>query len=33
MKQEIKGNILSPLPLILVGAPVNGKSNFLVLPL
>ncbi|MFX0108551.1 MAG: flavin reductase family protein [Candidatus Hodarchaeota archaeon] len=31
MKQEIDGNILSPLPIALVGSLVNGKPNYLVI--
>jgi flavin reductase (DIM6/NTAB) family NADH-FMN oxidoreductase RutF len=31
MKEEIKGNILSPLPIALVGAMVDGKPNYLVI--
>ncbi len=31
MKQELKGNLLSPLPIALVGAMVNGRPNFLVI--
>ncbi|MFW9975290.1 MAG: flavin reductase family protein [Candidatus Thorarchaeota archaeon] len=31
MKEEIKGNILNPLPVALVGALVNGKPNYLVI--
>ena len=30
-KREIEGNLLSPLPVILVGAQVNGKPNYLVI--
>ena len=30
-KQEVRGNLLSPLPVALVGALVNGKPNFLVI--
>jgi flavin reductase (DIM6/NTAB) family NADH-FMN oxidoreductase RutF len=30
-KKEIDGNLLSPLPVILVGALVNGKPNYLVI--
>ena len=30
-KQEVKGNLLSPLPVALVGAMVNGKPNYLVI--
>lgn len=30
-KQIIEGNLLSPLPVILVGANVNGKPNYLVI--
>ncbi|MFX1389707.1 MAG: flavin reductase family protein [Promethearchaeota archaeon] len=30
-KREIDGNLLSPLPVILVGALVNGKPNYLVI--
>lgn len=30
-KQEVRGNLLSPLPVALVGAKVNGKPNFLVI--
>ena len=30
-KQVIEGNLLSPLPVILVGANVNGKPNYLVI--
>ena len=31
MKQELKGNLLSPLPVVLVGAMVNGRPNYLVI--
>ena len=31
MKQEFKGNLLSPLPVVLVGAMVNGRPNYLVI--
>ncbi|MFQ5833981.1 MAG: flavin reductase family protein [Candidatus Thorarchaeota archaeon] len=31
MKQEIRGNVLSPLPVALVGALVNGRPNYLVI--
>jgi len=30
-KKIIEGNLLSPLPVILVGANVNGKPNYLVI--
>ena len=30
-KRVIEGNLLSPLPVILVGANVNGKPNYLVI--
>ncbi|MHA2289547.1 MAG: flavin reductase family protein [Promethearchaeota archaeon] len=30
-KEEVKGNLLSPLPVALVGALVNGKPNYLVI--
>ena len=30
-KQEFEGNLLSPLPVILVGALVNGHPNYLVI--
>ena len=30
-KKEINGNLLSPLPIILVGANVNNKPNYLVI--
>ncbi len=30
-KQEVRGNLLSPLPVALVGAKVDGKPNFLVI--
>ncbi|MFW9819447.1 MAG: flavin reductase family protein [Candidatus Thorarchaeota archaeon] len=30
-KHVIEGNLLSPLPVILVGANVNGKPNYLVI--
>ncbi len=30
-KHEIEGNLLSPLPIILVGANVNDKPNYLVI--
>ena len=30
-KHEIQGNLLSPLPIILVGAQVNRKPNYLVI--
>ncbi|MFX1591310.1 MAG: flavin reductase family protein [Promethearchaeota archaeon] len=30
-KQEIEGNLLSPLPVILVGANVRGKPNYMVI--
>ncbi|MFW9851236.1 MAG: flavin reductase, partial [Candidatus Thorarchaeota archaeon] len=30
-KQEVRGTLLSPLPIALVGARVNGKPNFLVI--
>lgn len=31
MKQEFKGNLLSPLPVVLVGAMVNNSPNYLVI--
>jgi len=31
MKQELKGNLLSPLPVVLVGAMVNSRPNYLVI--
>jgi flavin reductase (DIM6/NTAB) family NADH-FMN oxidoreductase RutF len=31
MKQEFKENLLSPLPVVLVGAIVNGRPNYLVI--
>ncbi|MDH4221903.1 MAG: flavin reductase family protein [candidate division Zixibacteria bacterium] len=31
MKQEFKGNLLSPLPIVLVGALVNNRPNYLVI--
>ncbi|MFX0086695.1 MAG: flavin reductase family protein [Candidatus Hodarchaeota archaeon] len=31
MKQEMKGNLLNPLPVTLVGAQVNNRPNFLVI--
>ena len=31
MKQAVDGNLLSPLPIILVGALVKGRPNFLVI--
>ena len=31
MKQEIEGNLLSPLPVVLVGAMVNNRPNYLVI--
>ena len=31
MKQEIKGNVLNPLPVALIGALVNGRPNYLVI--
>jgi len=31
MKQRMKGNLLSPLPIVLVGAMVDGKPNYLVI--
>lgn len=31
MKQEFKGNLLSPLPVVLVGAMVNDQPNYLVI--
>ncbi len=31
MKQELKSNLLSPLPVVLVGALVNGLPNYLVI--
>ena len=31
LKQEINGNLLSPLPAVLVGATVNGHPNYLVI--
>ena len=31
MKEEFNGNFLSPLPIILVGALVKGRPNFLVI--
>jgi flavin reductase (DIM6/NTAB) family NADH-FMN oxidoreductase RutF len=31
MKQELKKNLLSPLPLVLVGARVNDHPNYLVI--
>ena len=30
-KQVINGNLLSPLPVVLVGALVNGRPNYLVI--
>lgn len=30
-KQEYKGNLLSPLPVVLVGASVNTRPNYLVI--
>lgn len=30
-KEEVKGNLLSPLPVVLVGALVNSRPNFLVI--
>ncbi|MHA2008046.1 MAG: flavin reductase family protein [Promethearchaeota archaeon] len=30
-KHEFKGNLLSPLPVVLVGAQVNNKPNYLVI--
>ncbi len=31
MKQELEGNLLSPLPVALVGALVNDHPNYLVI--
>ncbi len=31
VKQELEGNLLSPLPVVLVGAVVNGHPNYLVI--
>lgn len=31
MKQEMDGNLLSPLPIVLVGAMVKGRPNYLVI--
>ena len=31
MKQAFDGNLLSPLPVVLVGALVNGRPNYLVI--
>ncbi|UCE29379.1 MAG: flavin reductase family protein [Candidatus Bathyarchaeota archaeon] len=31
IKKELEGNLLSPLPIILVGALVNGHPNYLVI--
>jgi len=31
MKKEFDGNVLSPLPIVLVGADVGGRPNFLVI--
>ncbi|MBU7045881.1 MAG: flavin reductase family protein [Theionarchaea archaeon] len=31
MKQEFKGTLLSPLPVALIGAVVNGRPNYLVI--
>jgi flavin reductase (DIM6/NTAB) family NADH-FMN oxidoreductase RutF len=31
VKEEVKGNILSPMPVALVGALVDGKPNYLVI--
>lgn len=31
MKREFEGNPLSPLPVALVGAMVDGRSNYLVI--
>ena len=31
MKEEIKGNIIGPMPVALVGALVDGKPNYLVI--
>ncbi|MBY8985410.1 MAG: flavin reductase family protein [Candidatus Lokiarchaeota archaeon] len=30
-KQQVKGNLLSPLPVVLVGALVNNRPNYLVI--
>ena len=30
-KEEVQGNLLSPLPVALIGALVNGKPNYLVI--
>ena len=30
-KQEVQGNLLSPLPVALVGAQVTNKPNYLVI--
>ncbi|MFX1283418.1 MAG: flavin reductase family protein [Promethearchaeota archaeon] len=30
-KQEVKGTVLNPLPVALVGTQVNGKPNFLII--
>ena len=30
-KQEFKGNLLSPLPIVLVGANVNNRPNYMVI--
>ena len=30
-KEEVQGNLLSPLPIALVGAQVNKKPNYLVI--
>jgi len=30
-KQEYKGNLLSPLPIVLLGANVNKKANYMVI--
>jgi hypothetical protein len=31
MKQEFEVNLLSPLPVVLVGAIVNGRPDYLVI--
>ncbi len=31
MKKEINGNLLSPLPVALVGTLINGRPNFCVI--
>ncbi len=31
MKQKIKGNVVNPLPVVLVGTQINNRPNYLVI--